>query len=372
MISSKSENQAPAHFVILDGLRGIAALIVLLYHIGEAHAADRFTQLFNHGYLAVDFFFLLSGFVVGYAYDRQRETLSTGSFCVKRLIRLQPMVALGTLIGLAFFYLGWRAPGMNDSFLRVLLLTLLGALMIPVPISVDVRGWNETFPLNGPQWSLFFEYIANLLYVLFLRYLPKVSLAILTVAAGVLTVTFLYTNPNGDMIGGWSLAPQQVYTGAVRLLYPFLMGLLLARIRPKVKVPFPFIFSTLLLSTLMLTPRIGGSENLLANAIYEGICILFIFPLIIIIGSNEDEKERFLLKPAQFLGRISYPLYLIHYPFICIYYKYMKGSPTDTGAILYGVLIFVGSVIAAALIERFYERPVRSFLTKKIAARKSQ
>ena len=57
------------HYDILDGLRGVAALLVVVFHLCEAHATSHFDQLLNHGYLAVDFFFALSGFVIGYAYD---------------------------------------------------------------------------------------------------------------------------------------------------------------------------------------------------------------------------------------------------------------------------------------------------------------
>lgn len=364
-----TDKNASGHFLILDALRGVAALIVLLYHIGEAHAVDRFTQMFNHGYLAVDFFFILSGFVIGYAYDSRRQTLSVGRFCLKRLIRLQPMVIIGAVIGGIFFYAGGGDLVTSAPLSRVLLLTLLGLLMIPVPAALDVRGWGEAYPLNGPQWSLFFEYIANLLYVLIFRYLPKAALIVLTAAAGIATAVFLLTNPNGDIIGGWQLTPVQFSVGMIRLLYPFLAGLLLARLRPQIKIPLPFTLTAVLLSVLLLMPRIGGAGNLFANALYEAVCILFVFPLIIVIGSSAEGIGRFGRRPAAFLGRISYPLYLIHYPFICIYYKYIRQmSPTTAGAVGYAVLIVVGSIGAAALIERFYERPLRRLLTRKTAA----
>ena len=76
-------NQSPAglnskpHYEILDGLRGVAAIIVLAFHLLEAHATNAFTQIINHGYLAVDFFFLLSDFVVGYAYDDRWGKMSS-------------------------------------------------------------------------------------------------------------------------------------------------------------------------------------------------------------------------------------------------------------------------------------------------------
>ena len=83
------------HYAILDGLRGVAAIMVVAFHIMEAHATSRFDQVINHGYLAVDFFFLLSGFVISYAYDDRWSKMSLGDFFKIRLIRLQPMVIMG-------------------------------------------------------------------------------------------------------------------------------------------------------------------------------------------------------------------------------------------------------------------------------------
>jgi peptidoglycan/LPS O-acetylase OafA/YrhL len=91
------------HYAILDGLRGVAALMVVAFHLFEAHAASRFEQIINHGYLAVDFFFVLSGFVIGYAYDDRWRTMSTMEFS-RRLIRLHPMIVVAMLIGAALFY----------------------------------------------------------------------------------------------------------------------------------------------------------------------------------------------------------------------------------------------------------------------------
>ena len=114
-------------------------------------------------------------------------------------------------------------------------------------------------------------------------------------------------------------------------------------------------------------PRIGGPQTLWMNALYEIFCILILFPLIVLIAASRKGTEPFLRIPAEFLGKISYPLYLIHYPFICIYYKYIKesGEATTAGAVGYAVLLFIGSIAAAALVERFYERPVRKMLSKR-------
>ena len=155
------------HYLILDGLRGVASVMVVAFHIFEAHSTSHLDQIINHGYLAVDFFFVLSGFVVGYAYDDRWNKMSVGGFFKLRLIRLQPMVIMGMIVGALLFYFQdsplW--PTIHEvPVWKMLLIMLIGFTLIPVPISMDIRGWQEMHPLNGPGWSLFFEYIANILY----------------------------------------------------------------------------------------------------------------------------------------------------------------------------------------------------------------
>src|SRR5476651_1716285 len=95
---------AKKHYEILDGLRGVASILVVCFHLFENLCSDRFHQIINHGYLAVDFFFLLSGFVVAYAYDDRWAKMTQWDFYKRRLIRLQPMVIMGSIIGAALFY----------------------------------------------------------------------------------------------------------------------------------------------------------------------------------------------------------------------------------------------------------------------------
>src|SRR3954468_14651013 len=92
------------HYPILDGLRGVAAIIVVTFHLCEPLSTSNLDKLVNHGYLAVDFFFLFSGFVIGYAYDDRWNKMSAGDFFRRRLIRLQPMLIMGTIIGAVCFY----------------------------------------------------------------------------------------------------------------------------------------------------------------------------------------------------------------------------------------------------------------------------
>ena len=91
-------------YEILDGLRGVAAMLVVAFHLFETYFHMAPDQPINHGYLAVDFFFVLSGFVIGYAYDDRWDKMSLGNFFKRRLIRLHPMLMFGTLFGAMMFY----------------------------------------------------------------------------------------------------------------------------------------------------------------------------------------------------------------------------------------------------------------------------
>lgn len=160
-ISSSAFADTKPHYELLDGLRGVAALLVIWYHVFEGFATSPVDQWLNHGYLAVDFFFILSGFVIGYAYDdRWKSTMDVKGFFKRRLIRLHPMVVMGAVLGAVTFCIQGceQWDGMQVAVSSVLLAILLNFFMIPAlpGAAPEVRGNGEMFPLNGPAWSLFF------------------------------------------------------------------------------------------------------------------------------------------------------------------------------------------------------------------------
>ena len=198
-VAASAFTDSKPHYEILDGLRGVAALVVIWYHVFEGFATSPLDQKFNHGYLAVDFFFILSGFVVGYAYDdrwRKRPGNASGvcggmgikDFLKRRLVRLHPMVMLGAVLGAVTFLIQGSVQwdGTHVPFGAVMLAMLLGMFLIPAypGAPYEVRGNNEMYPLNGPSWSLFFEYIGNILYALVLRRLSTRSLAVVVAVSG--------------------------------------------------------------------------------------------------------------------------------------------------------------------------------------------
>ncbi len=359
-----------ARYEVLDGLRGIAAILVVCFHLFEGHAENHFSQLFNHAYLAVDFFFVLSGFVIGYAYDGRwgRGEMGTWGFIRRRLIRLQPMIVFGSLLGLVLFPATFMAEGWEGqaSLGGVLLCTLLEALMIPITPSLDVRGWDENYPLNGSQWSLFYEYAANLLYAFFFRFLATRWLALATGVAGLLSLLYVFFSPSGDYHGGWAFTPAGLETGFARVLYTFMVGLLLSRLRWSLRVKRPFLTCGLLLAVVLSMPRVGTETLLWPNALYEAFCVLVVFPVIVMMGSSvmhTDGEDSGML--CRWCGRISYPLYLVQFPVALCYMRYIH-SPQATlwGNWLWGIVSFVAALVLASLAERYYDRPVRAWLAR--------
>ncbi|MCF0164972.1 MAG: acyltransferase, partial [Bacteroidales bacterium] len=223
-------------YELLDGLRGVAALMVIIYHVFECFPME--TWIIGHGYLAVDFFFILSGFVIGYAYDDRwgKGGMTFGQFAKRRLIRLHPMVVFGVVIGLVCFLIqgaeGWDGTKATTS--AIMISTLLALFLIPnAPGGIgEVRGNGEMFPLNGPHWSLFFEYIGNILYGLLIRRFSTKTLAIWTGILGVFFVRFFLSDPAGyGNIGyGWTLADNGFIAGLLRMLFSYSIGLLLCRV----------------------------------------------------------------------------------------------------------------------------------------------
>lgn len=360
------------HYEILDALRGVAALIVVWYHIYECFPLDY--QIFKHGYLAVDFFFILSGFVIGYAYDNRWKSMTKGAFMKRRLIRLHPMVIMGLLLGVITFIIqgAQQWDGSKVATSMIMIAVLLNLFMLPnIPGSpTEVRGNGEMSPLNGPTWSLFFEYIANIFYMLFLRKLSNKALTIFTTISAVALIAYAVVDiPGYGTIGvGWTLADTNFIGGLLRVTFPFSAGLLISRKFKPIKIKGAFCICSLMLLGLLavLFINIGGST--LFNRLYDIFAIIFLFPLILYLGASGGVNSK---KPNRFyrtLGDLSYPLYLVHYPFMYLFYHYIGfpntfRTPSETWP--YHILLFVGNILLAFIILKLYDEPVRKWLTNR-------
>lgn len=359
------------HYPILDGLRGVAAIIVVGFHVFEPNSTSSLDQFINHGYLAVDFFFILSGFVIGYAYDDRWDRLTLSGFFKRRLERLQPMVILGMIIGACLFYFqdSPKWPLIHTIPLWGVILTMLvGFTLIPLPPSMDIRGWQEMHPLNGPGWSLFYEYVANILYAIGVRKLSKKALSIVVMIAGGYLIYYAVSSKSGDLMGGWTVNSEQLEIGFTRLIYPFFGGLLLSRMIIISKIKKSFLISSVLIACVLFMPRIGGEDNRWMNGLYESLVIVFIFPVIIYIAASGTVSKGIESRLCKFLGDISYPVYITHFPLIYVYSAWLSNNPHAEleMKIIYGCLTFTGAFVIGYLSLKFYDEPLRKWLRKKL------
>jgi len=367
---SASFTDTKSHYEILDGLRGVAAVIVVIFHLLETFTGgNHLKQIINHGYLAVDFFFVLSGFVIGYAYDDRWSKMKPGGFFKRRLIRLHPMIIAGMICGAISFYFQNSAiwPGISEvPVWKMLLIMLIGFTLIPVPPSMDIRGWHEMHPLDGPAWSLFFEYIANILYALIIRKFSRKLLSVLVFISGCALIHLAVTSPNGDIIGGWSVEPAQLRIGFTRLLYPFFAGLLLSRICKPGRIKHAFLWCSVLIVIFLSIPRIGGPDHVWANGLYDSLSIIFVFPFIVYLGASGVVQGRLSSKLCKFLGDISYPLYITHYPFIYLFTAWVANTHISLiQSLPVALTVLVSSIIFAYACLKLYDIPVRKWLTKR-------
>ena len=198
-------------------------------------------------------------------------------------------------------------------------------------------------------------------------------LSILVVIAGAALIHLAVTSPLGDVIGGWSIEWPQFRIGLTRLLYPFLAGLLLSRISKPGQLKHTFLWCSLLLIAILVFPRVGGHEHLWMNGLYDSLIIVFLFPLIVYLGASGDEKETISSRISNFLGEISYPIYIIHYPFIYLYMAWVDKQKPSTGqSVAGGLVVFVTAILVAYLCARFYDIPVRKWLTQRFMSRKAK
>lgn len=371
---TKTTDSKP-HYALLDGLRGVAALLVVWYHVFEGFqfAGNKpVIDFINHGYLAVDFFFILSGFVVGYAYDsRWGKTLTLGGFFRRRLIRLQPMVIMGAVIGAASFLISGmeRWDGTHATLWLTFLAFVCGCLMLPALPGMprEVRGNGEMFPLNGPCWSLFFEYVGNIVYALFIRHLSTRLLAVLSFALCCALAWFAVTDQSGyGSIGvGWTVDRTNILGGMLRMLCPFTMGILMSRlVKPLRQARGAFWTSAALLLIIFHIPYIYSDGALSLNGVFEAACIIAVFPLVVWYAASGKTTDIASTRICRFLGDISYPLYIVHYPLMYAFYMWLIKTRQYT---LYetwpaALAAVTASIILAWLCLKLYDMPVRKWL----------
>jgi peptidoglycan/LPS O-acetylase OafA/YrhL len=291
------------HYATLDGMRGIAAIAVVMFH-----AKDYFGTVYpRSAYLAVDLFFCLSGFVIAHAYDDRlaARRLSAAGFMRVRLLRLYPLYLAGTAltiaaVGAALFVKHDAAQWTPRDFAIAVPAALL---MLPAPF------FQNIFALNVPAWSLFYELVANAVYAtsLFARRRVIEMVAVLAALAVIVqTVRFGHI----DQGTTW---PSTIWALG-RVFFGFPVGIMLYRLHRRMRpivVPAPVLLGVLAL--VMFAPLSGT-----ARIGFDIGFVLLVSPALVLLGSFDGPASPLLVRLCRWLGLISYPIYVIHFPVILI------------------------------------------------------
>lgn len=349
------------HFEILDGLRGIAAVSVLVFHFMEIVISDYSKNFIGHGFLAVDFFFCLSGFVIAYAYDDRITKIGLKEFFKARLIRLHPLVISGSVLGLlAFLFDPFGGHPELYSAGSIAVIFIFSMLVIPFPVMDD--RFNNCFGLNAPAWSLFWEYVANIVYAFILCRLNKKILAVICIISAAALGFVAYRS--GNLMGGWSGGT--FWDGGIRICYSFTAGLLIYRFNWIIKNKLGFISLSILLLLAFLIPWFKW------NWLAETLVVVFYFPLLVSLGAGALLRER-TKRICIFSGNISYPLYMTHYAAMWMFGNYYNNHKPGTTELFF--IITIGTILLIGIsyiVMIAYDMPVRKYLTAKWKEEKSK
>lgn len=335
---------------VLDALRGFCALIVVILHFSENYIPGFGFRLMPHGCLPVEYFFALTGFTLVYAYDaRWSEGMTFGSFFRRRVIRLQPLVVVGSIIGAALYLLSaeqyaGRFPAVN--LWQLALLTLWCCTMLPMP---SFFGWRLLHPLQGPLWTLLYIYFANILYALVLRRCKTWMLVALGLVGIYLTYHFGMRSGGfhcgaewswwGGAPGTWPKSVDAVFhstnMGAIaRMTFPLMAGMVIARKGWKIVsgawglwasvaiLSFIFFFPEMrdgVVTKAPIDPKpflsaLGLTASRALNGGFEATAVVVGMPLVLLLGIGGEIRNARLASVCRFLGKYSFPLYCTHYP----------------------------------------------------------
>ena len=348
-------------FHLLDAMRGIAAILVVPRH---APRELGYVFLTHNSFLAVDFFFCLSGFVVAFSYEPRLSTkLGWKDFAITRMIRLYPVAILGTLLGLlaqliSHSLIGHKTP----AVLLIPLVTLLGCLILPFP-------QNGLFPLDSPMWTLFLELWANFAYGALVRARAAGTWLLSMVCAVAFAGLVAARHRHGTIDLGFTT--QTLGIGVARVCFSFFAGVLLYRLYRRKRIPRLYkaraLVTSLGLVSLLAAVLVG--DWLGASGVGELLVVALLFPLIIFVGAEVAVPGRWTALCAV-LGTISYPLYLMHQPYLALCMELQ----THLGRVSNPVMgIYLLSLLAFAwLAAERYDAPVRGALSRYVRRSKTR
>ena len=356
------------HFVALDGLRGTAALSVAILHItGYVNGNP---ALF-HAFMAVGFFFMLSGFVVAHAYEqRLLSDMDFMDFAKRRVVRLWPLIVAGLVLG-ACYLLARNHLQPTHAVTMGYLLAAIAFGLILVPLNIAVGG--DGYPLDLPAWSLFFEMIANLFYA-FLCRRRLISGLVLAIIIGCSLLARLVDShlERWDMVNHFTnrFALEITFlNGLSRVGFGFFLGVALYRYRNHRfirRIPqLHSMVASLLLVLLFAVPPFSSNT-------YDLIVAGLVMPVILAASTHHD-TQGLEGSICEFSGWLSYPLYVVHYPVMFAAvgaFKYL-GLVDRLPEIAIEVLTLVCAIIVAYLLGKFYDQPARAWLAARIHTKPS-
>jgi peptidoglycan/LPS O-acetylase OafA/YrhL len=352
--------EKPHVFHTLDILRGVAAIAVMGFHYGKSGFLG--ANIFPHGYLAVDFFFVLSGFVLAFAYqERLDHGWPTRAFFLTRVVRLYPLYFAGLALGFLFSFLQDHFGRTHLSATTTLLTLLTSLLMIPA-FGLEQQSHEATiFPYNKPAWSLFFEIIANVIHALLLRRRSVRFLGVTLCLSGAALAYSCFKI--GDLDFG--VARAHILYGIVRVTFSYTVGMLLFRIwksgKGSIHIPPLMIAFLLLLALAAPVPR-------QFVAFYDLAITIFLFPVLVFCGACSQPSSAFV-KSSEWLGIASYAIYVLHVPIANFVAESLRKFTHREPALLApwpGILSMVLVTASALLLDKYYDVRARAFLRKKL------
>lgn len=348
-------------FAFLDGIRGIAAIFVLSRH------TNIFWQTgFFRSYLAVDLFFILSGFVIAYAYDEKLRTgtMSFRDFVVTRVIRLYPVfllsVVLCAILMLGKHFMPHRVG--EPDLAHIGLVIFFAALFLPVSLA----GNTNLFPLNGPYWSIFFELIANFVYAILRPFLSIKNLLAILLISGVFLVITAVTNGNLNI--GFSWGALSLIGGFARSIFGIFLGILLFRQKATLLAFFNKIFRkgfSPWLAVAIIAASLASPSAYRLDPLIDLLLITLVFPVLVLYlaeGSTAGKTNKFE-KVLLMLGSASYPIYVLHVPVAQFLSFGAKGIIEKTAPVS-GIVLVALMIALSLLVEKKFDIPMRRWLTK--------
>lgn len=340
----------------LNGLRGVAAIAVLILH-GQGFFG-RWTP--ESAYLAVDFFFVMSGFVIASAYEeRFKNGLRTSQFFWMRAIRFYPLYVIGAIIGSVSAALAWRMGAGELNLFGLVSAIVLGLVMLPSP---DFNYALVLYPTNVPGWSLFYEIAINVFYVAFWKKLTNTVLILTVSIAAVMLIASAFHFGNLDIGAYW----QTFIGGSIRVYFSFFLGVIIYRFGLPRLGPRILSWTPLFIIAALFTVHLDGA----ARIFFDLFCVLFLFPAIVMLAAS-IEPTRISQTIFEYIGEASFAVYAIHAPIFEMARRAVRmygHSPAafSPGA---GVALLVLIFFAALALSRYYDPLARRILSNAIRSR---